>query len=370
MMNKKLLVSLLIPMYLTTVASVAYASTNIIDSNNLINNVSTERIKVTNEDYKFNNVPKEYIDKEKESLKSKVIIENDIRLFTLFAFMNYTGYDDENRNEGFSEARQLLRDELKTMNISLADNKYYKNKNVEYSDYIQALKYMGGEPDFKYLNKIPDYLVKLTDLPQRLEEFYKKADIGALYKKYNSYYEKEMNKYGEDMYEALAKMNYYLKVDTSKIQKFYVCPNLLDAYWRGYGLGNIDCYKNAGTIVAGPSIEANIVLIVHEYIHGIITPITNSLEKEINRTSYKLAQIPSNTQAKTDYCRWQSIVDESIIRGIDHKVVKNYNSQRYLKDTMNHGFILANYFDDNFDEFQNYKGDLNSFIKMLIEKIN
>lgn len=369
-MNKKLVILLLIPMYITTMTSIAYASTNIGESDNkLINNTSIEGFKVTNEDYKFNNAPQEYIDKEKESLKSKIIMENDIRLFTLFAFMNYTGYDDENRKEGFSEVRQLLRDELKAMNISLVDNNYYKNKGVEDSDYIQALKRMGGEPDFKYIDVVPSYLIELSDLPQRLEEFYKKADIGALYKKYNSYYEKEMNKYGEDMYEALAKMNYYLKVDTSKIQKFYVCPNLLDAYWRGYGLGNLDYCKNAGTIISGPSVEANIILIIHEYLHGIITPITNSLKNEINRTAYKFSQIPEKTQAKS-YKRWQSVVDESIIRGIEHKVVKDYDSEDYLKDITNDGFIVAKYFNDNFDEFQNYNGDLKSFIKMLIEKIN
>lgn len=369
-MDKKLVILLLIPMYITTMTSIAYASTNIGESGNkLINNTSIEGFKVTNEDYKFNNAPQEYIDKEKESLKSKIIMENDIRLFTLFAFMNYTGYDDENRKEGFSEVRQLLRDELKAMNISLVDKNYYNNKGVKGYYYVHALKYMGGEPEFKYLNRIPDYLGELTDLPQRLEEFYKKADIGALYKKYNSYYEKEMNKYGEDMYEALAKMSYYLKLDTSKVQKFYVCPNLLDAYWRGNGLGNIDYYKNTGVIITGPSEEANIINIVHEYLHGIITPITNSLENEINRTAYKFSQIPEKTQAKS-YKRWQSVVDESIIRGIEHKVVKDYDSEDYLKDITNDGFIVAKYFNDNFDEFQNYNGDLKSFIKMLIEKIN
>ena len=86
------------------------------------------------------------VDPVKESLNNKIKYINDIRIFTLFSFMNYTGYDEENRV--FSETRKSVRSELKDMNLDLKDNNYYENKGVQVHYYVHALKHLGNPPDF------------------------------------------------------------------------------------------------------------------------------------------------------------------------------------------------------------------------------
>ena len=309
--------------------------------------------------------PKEYMDEAVKELAKKISFTTDIEVFTLYAFMNYTGYTDENNKAGFSPVRKAVLEDLNAMNLDLKDNEYYKNKEIKYSDYRKALLYMSKAPNFEYGKSLPNYLKELKDLPEHLEEFYKEANIEGLYKKYEKEYQQEQDKYKELVCPAIAKMNYYLNVDNREVESFAININLLDAYWRGSGLGSGEYYYNKKTmILTGPSDEPNISNIVHEYLHGIITPITNKLEKEIGKLSYLRKDVPLNSQAD-GYGDWRSIVGESIIRGIAGKAI-NDDAKDIAQSGYDEGFILSLYFYERFDEFETYDGSLEDFIKKLI----
>lgn len=309
--------------------------------------------------------PKEYMDKAIKEIESKITFQNDIELFTLYAFMNYTGYDDENNKQGFSPVRESLRKELKEMDLDLKNNTYYKDKQINYPDYTEALLHMTKAPEFKYGKSLPSHLNKLNDLPECLNEFYKEANIEELYKQYQKEYDQELDKYKVEAHPAIAKMNYYLGMNNKDVKPFIITTNLLDAYWRGSGLGkNKYLYNDSLMIITGPSDEANIENIVHEYLHGVINPITDELEKEIDSIFYKRKDVPKNSQAD-GYGNWKSIVTESIIRGIAGKAV-NTDGKSIAQGGYDNGFILSMYFYERFDEFKDYEGSLEDFVKKLI----
>jgi len=158
------------------------------------------------------------IDADKEFLNRKVKHINDIRVFTLFSFMNYTGYDDENRF--FSETRKAVRNDLEKIDLELKDNNYYNNKEVRGYYYVHAIKHLGNPPDFEVVSKgIPSYggLNKLHDLPEHLKEFYKKADIKNLYDKYDPIYQEKLNEYEKDVVNVLLEVNNFLGVKEENI---------------------------------------------------------------------------------------------------------------------------------------------------------
>lgn len=301
-------------------------------------------------------------------LEQKVIFDNDISIFTLYAFLNFTGYDHENNKQGYHEVRKMVRDELENMNISLMDNKYFINKKMVVHYYNHILARMNGAPNFRIGEGPLDYLSQLADLGYYLREFYLKADMESLFKKYDSFYQKEMEAYSKPIYPVLAKTNQFFRIDSSKIPEFYLQVNLLDSYWTGSGLGRIYEHKGKGILITGPSEEPNLKNVTHEYLHGIITPTNNELRKEIEELSYLMAKVPKYTQASSaSYNNWFAIFDESMIRALDSKYLEDDSD--YNQNGMEQGFILTEYFNERFKEFEDFEGTLKEFIKMLIQDI-
>jgi hypothetical protein len=295
----------------------------------------------------------------KESLNKKIKYINDIRIFTLFSFMNYTGYDDENRV--FSETRKAVRNKLENMNLDLKDNNYYRNKEVRGYYYVHAIKHLGNPPDFELVSDgLPSYggLNKLQDLPEHLEEFYQKANIEKLYNDYNPNYQKKLKEYESQVTDELLEVNNFLRIKEDQISDLYININLLDSHSRGYGAGNIDHFYKAPMIITGPSNGPNMQNIVHEYLHGVITPINNQLKSEINDLNYLADDVPEGSQAD-NYPSWFSVVDESIIRAITPKFAGDY---------FEHGFILGDYFRERFDEFNDFDGSLKEFIEKSLQE--
>lgn len=305
------------------------------------------------------------LEKRKNILKQKITFENDIRLFTLFAFANYTGYNDENGSSGFHQVRRLVREDLSKMNLSLSDKNYYTNRKVPISYYRNSLRDMGAAPNFDIIGCKGNIPEGLSDLPKHLREFYIKADIESLYKKYKPYYDTEINKIEDDSLTALVLINNFLKIDINDIPSLCIEVNLLESYGRNTGFGLVDKYKGKGVMVIGPSTEPDTQNIVHEYLHAVINPVLDNLSADVNKLSYKMKAVPQNSQAKLYYSEWVSIVEESIVRAVDYRTTGN-SRKSTIDKAVKDGFILTDYFDKRFDEYKDYNGSLSSFIKMLL----
>ena len=305
-----------------------------------------------------------------EALEGKVVFENDITFFALYAFINFTGFDEENNRSGFHPVRQMIRDDLKQMGLELMDNNYYRNKNEGDYRYRQALQSMTAAPDFQIRGSLPGYLSSMSGLDRHLREFYEKADIEALFEKYAPYFDEELDKYRGPIYPALAQTNQFLRVDSRRIPEFYLYTNLQAPYWSGFGLGSTYEHKGRkGMIVTGPSDNPNLKNVVHEYLHGIITPINNELSSQINQLSHLMSKVPSGTQAKDSYGEWFAIFDESVIRALDSIYLEDgARAAKFAADDQ--GFILAPYIHQRFaNEFDSFDGTLKEFISMLIKDL-
>lgn len=277
------------------------------------------------------------------NIKEKIDYIYDIRLFTLYAFMNYTGYDDENNDEGFSQVREMVRKDLDDMNLQISNDNYYKNKNVEYHYYRLALQQMGNAPEFNYIGSKNSVKSSLSDLNIHLKEFYQKANIEELYEKYRPFYEEQLEKYKDiEVVGALADTIEYLDLDVDDVPEFFIQVNLLDAYERGGGLGSTDELLGKG-ITTGPSDDANTINIVHEFLHGVINPILDDIG--------------------------QKGKEEDIIRALSGFIVfKDDEALNYVNRESEKKYKMTRYYFDKFStEYEDYDGTLKEFIRGIIK---
>lgn len=151
------------------------------------------------------------------------------------------------------------------------------------------------------------------------------------------------------------------------VLSFYIQVNLLDAFERGSGLGAIDNYKNKGIITTGPSYSPNVGNIIHEYLHGIINPITDSLTVSISDLNISTK---GTTAAKQGYTDKNEVVNECIIRALT--AIGLTDDIEHQKDgvifEMDRGFIMTQYFYDKFQEYDKWQGNLTDFIREMIEQ--
>lgn len=286
----------------------------------------------------------------------------DIRTFTLYAFMNYTGYDDNN-GRPITGVRKAVRDDLASMNLKLSRPNYVAEKNILSHYYGNALRNLGAAPDFSYIssNDIPS---GLSDLPGLLKEFYLAADIPSLYEKYRPDYEQTLASYKESL-PAIVKMVSYLRADVGDYQEFGVEVNLLDAFERGSGLGAVDSHYGYGIIRTGPSNEVNTINILHEYAHGFVGQELKKLTSEVNALS-KYYDASSNAVTQ-QYSGWSEIVNESFVRAFSIYFDTNIARRDSIiaRDT-NDGFTLTQYLYDRIPEFAAFNGTLGEFMRMLL----
>lgn len=298
-------------------------------------------------------------------LKTKVKLEDDITVFTLFAFLNFTGYDDEN-NSSFHPVRTAVREDLARMGLQLMDNDYYKNKQMLSYQYVHVLKLM--DSNFDYKESIPPRLSRLSDLNLYLKEFYEKADIPKLYEKYRVDYQKEQDKYGDDLYLNLAKLVYFLRIDPETIAPFYFNVNLLDSYYRGSGLGSTYAHRSGqGVLLAGPSEKPNHTNVVHEFMHGVLTPIGVKYEAQINSIQYLADKIPYGSKVMASYPNQRAVFDESVIRSLTSLILDQADVVQ--RETAS-GFVYTQYFYDNFkSRYPDYTGSFENFMLNLIQDL-
>ncbi len=287
----------------------------------------------------------------------------DIRMFTYLAFINYTGYDDNN-GYPIEGPRKMLRDELNAMNLKISSPNYYKDSPGQLKTVVASL---GDAPNFNFVSN-STISQKRLDLPGKLAEFYVAADIPKLYEKYRPYHEELIAKYKKAVPGYLVPSIAYFKIGDLAPKELVYQPMPLYRASSGFSLeAHENLYYNLPAIYTGAGKvtgEVHASNIVHEYYHIITRPITDKYASEINAISsyYK----PNSQAVVTDgYQGWHEIVDESFARAIACYYYEGFGRAVAVKDT-DKGFVMTTYIYARIPEFANYKGTFEEFCKMLI----
>ena len=299
-------------------------------------------------------------------ITNHVHLHYDIRTFTLYAFMNYTGYDDNN-GRPITGVRKALRDDLAAMDITISDPDYYATSGAREYVFAQTLDRLGPAPDFKFYPDVNSNARPIMDLPEKLAEFYVAADIPTLYEKYRPDHEELLEAYSA-AFPDLIQMVCYFDAQNDVDIEFGLEIILLDAWNRGSGLGDADSHYGYGVIRSGPAEGVNVLNFLHEFAHGFVGDAIDNSDREGRALSrYYLPN--SDAVKRQGYEGWGAIVNESFVRAIslyfDSSTPEVQKAQSLNKE-VSQGFVMTKYVYDRIPEFETFDGDFNAFVKMLL----
>ncbi len=295
-------------------------------------------------------------------------IQPDVRVFTLFAYLNGPAGWSEEAGRGFSPQREQLRADLQKQ-MAAMDPKvvqrwhdfYQKHKRIPYQ-YLYYTLTLGAPPQFNYIipvaeMKYPEIIRSLDGFNRVLSEFYQQAGIQALYEKtYREVMMAEVRKY--DQPRILSQVAYvydYLRLDRSKLETFdvVIVPAPFNSYWDANAL----IYTKHLYIVEG--LESNDYgLNTHEYLHMLMDSL---IPGDLAGQKSKLNAIfQANRKAplvKT-YQNLHTYVEENMVRALDHRMSskldpgRQANEEDILREEVANGLVLEDNFYQALEQFE------------------
>lgn len=192
--------------------------------------------------------------KQKSLLKLEAKISKDV--FMLFFALNALGYNDENNDMGMHPVRKKVRNILKKYNWNQKYPYFEKIfKRVDPWYFLYALFEKNNNRKIKISNK--RFLLEFKKIS-------KEPLIEKLWKDFENHYLKEIKKTFPLFEKETIRLIELINKSPKQLKKVILVVNLLDAYWRGYGMK----IRETAYIIVGPGAEKNQgELIRHELLH-------------------------------------------------------------------------------------------------------
>ncbi len=216
----------------------------------------------------------------------KIKFNLDLRIFTLFAALNASGYNDENSRRGMNKMRIQVRKNTGKIKGSMND---FLSQEPAWK-WSWRILHFTNPPEFKI--KISDWYTKsLADKDfnflAHLRKFFISKKIQILWNKIKPDYSQELEGYKKDIISETNKFLKWLPVRRYPFRFVIITPNLLDAHWRGFA----PLIKDGLFVVMGPCGHKSILkLYRHELLNGLFAPesmdnFVKSIWKKINKSN-------------------------------------------------------------------------------------
>jgi len=254
------------------------------------------------------------------------IILADRRVFTVMAFMNACGYDEQASGTPMHPVRLRVREAIHRKLEAHPDKhaewkQYYRQKALPNHCYLDFALSLSDEYPFRRLT--PDgelnYQItvrKLADFPDILNSFWETVDLQKIWDEVKPDYLLEIETYDVDqMARQLSFVWEYLRLARKDRFIFVSVPNLMDTHYHAIGAH----YKNYYYMVESPGSHSH-DFNVHEYLHSIINTLVDR-----NYDSYR-AKLDAYFMAGKDtpiaksYGTPAGYTSECLVRALDHRI--------------------------------------------------
>ncbi len=304
-----------------------------------------------------------------------VRLQADERLFTLFAALNAAGYDEENNEQGMSEVRRQVRAALtgaggETPRLPAMLRPYLALcRTIHVSQCATWILQRGPAPAFA--RAVDGWALNAPAFPflgfdRALAAFYRQADIAGLWAAQRPAYEAEIARYRSLATPAVAEVFAYLRIAAPPTAGVVVLPNLLDAYWRGYGprVGDLSY------VVMGPAVEPNVGLIQHEAMHPILNPLVDAHLGAVERGQADRLFAALKPRVAAGYRSWPNILHESVIRAVEVRLAAPADRERLIRQEEAVGFPLVRPLAGRLAEYEAGGQTIAEFMPRLLEALN
>lgn len=295
----------------------------------------------------------------------------DERLFTLFAALNAAGYDEENNEQGMSDVRWQVRAALAGKGEVTSPLRPYLAmcRFIHVSQCATWILQRGPAPDFD--RAVEGWTLDAPAFPflgfdRALAAFYRQADIAGLWAAQRPAYDAEIARYRDLVTPAVAEVLAYLKLAQPPTEGVVVLPNLLDAYWRGYGprVGDLSY------VVMGPAVEPNVGLIQHEAMHPLLNPLVDAHLGAVERDQADRLFAALKPRVAAGYRSWPNILHESVIRAVEVRLAAPAERERLIRQEKAAGFPLVRPLAGRLAEYEAGGQTIAEFMPRLLDALN
>jgi hypothetical protein len=301
-----------------------------------------------------------------------VRLQADERLFTLFAALNAGGYAEENNERGMSAVRVQARAALADKPLpSLTRLRPYLQmcRTIHVSQCATWILQRGPAP--RFARAVDGWALGAPAFPffgfdRALAAFYAEADIAGLWQAQRPAYDAEIARYRHLVTPAVAEVFAYLKITQPPTEGVIVLPNLLDAYWRGYGprVGDLSY------VVMGPAVEPNIGLIQHEAMHPILNPLVDAHLNAVAHGQAERLFAALKPRVSAGYRTWPNILHESVIRAVEVRLAAPADRERLIRQEEVAGFLLVRPLAGRLADYEASGQPLAEFMPRLLAVLN
>lgn len=309
----------------------------------------------------------------------------DIRVFTVLAFVNAGGYEPFNL-DSISEERKEIRLYLDSV---VSDSLKQEIKDICKPDkrhrfiipQIQLALNLTYPPNFKWL---PDSL-KAKPGPKNikdeekylklLNEFYVKADIPKLWKKYSPVFESNNLKYSQFGSQAIKNITEFCRVDSSFYKNKYGKFNFYEEELANKGWGSIFSSKDTVFYFMNYQVDGEAAF-YHESLHLLINSIIGKYSESL-KTKKEIVNIASDRRFKLGtYIALNELFSECMVTTIDFTLREKYNNYsreaivNNIEREYKKGLILVPYFYNSLKKYQESDLTIEQFYPRIIDGID
>ena len=308
-----------------------------------------------------------------------ILIDSDIRIFTVLATLHAGGYDYD-----FSHGQPVrlsMAKEFQNISPRLRERiqKFYQDHSEgqkpeeQLSKYISLALLCEGPPEFKLalpLVNLPPDAQSVYGFLDLVKELYTQAKIEVVWSKYRAYYDQTILRYRPIINQIIFTTDGYLRIASGSfldrrltfIPEFLVPSNTFNA--RNY--------RENYYLVFGPSEKLKTAEIRHQYLHFILDPF--ALRFTLPRdTRIALSKFVENAPGIEDPYRkdLQFLVTESLIRAIELRINKipAVKASAELDSYIRAGALLSRHFYESLQTFEEGQEGIRLYYPGIVKTI-
>lgn len=309
-------------------------------------------------------------------------LKADMRMFSVMAAINAAGYDDGLGAASDSPARKALREDLSTLDASVVtrlrtffEQNRLQDPDLNLSQYI-SFALMCGEPPFFDLKAevptdLPADVRAIRGLSGLLREFYEKAGIESLWRKYLPAYEAEMLRYQDALVRMVFETNGYLRLSPTsrEARGFQVYFDLLAAP----GSVNTRAYGGDVKVVIHPSAEIRIEELRSAYLLHLLDRLSirhaDAVAKKNVLARFALFAPALEEAYKTNF---QLLVTKSLAHAVETRMRYETEERKLarVEARLREGFILTPCFYEKLAEYEKQPKSMRRYYESMIRGID
>jgi hypothetical protein len=295
-------------------------------------------------------------------LKDRVEARADERVFTLYAALNASGYDEGIKEPG--PVREAVREKMGDLPLKVMEPfRKFRSEHAQTLDaYVAYVLTLTPPPDLAE-QRAPSGLDRLNRI---LADFYSAAKIAELWKTYNESHAKAADSFATAGLPLMGKVMDYLRTTQVPAARVVLVPNLLDAPGQAYLVRSGD----ASSLVIGTTGALDRPALARLIARMVLSTAQPNAAAELQRTE-TLFGLVRETAKKHGYGQWDHIVRESLAAAVTAQIaVAAEQREQFLRGEYAKGLILVDHFTTELAKYEQATVPLTEFLPQMLRTVN